>query len=85
MEQITGVFTGSDMSIDRCFRESMLGMLGTNHVCDDQSVWITKTHFPLQFDEETSFKAQKMFSIVRNPIDVFLSNASLQMTNSHSL
>ena len=39
----------------------------------------------MQFGDEKSFKAQKMFSIVRNPIDVFPSFASLMMADSHSL
>ena len=35
--------------------------------------------------KDKSFKAQKMFCIVRNPIDVFPSYASLRLLTSHSL
>ena len=61
-----------------------MGMLGQDHVCDENTVWITKTHYPLKMKDK-SFKAQKMFCIVRNPIDVFPSYASLRLLTSHSL
>ena len=62
----------------------MMGLLGQDHVCDDQTVWVTKTHYPFNKDCK-AFKAQKMFCIVRNPLDAFPSYASLRTLISHSL
>ena len=47
LEKISGIWTGSDMSLKMTFDESMsLGMLGQNITCDDNRVWITKSHYP---------------------------------------
>ena len=48
VEQITGVYTGSDMSIEYTFFEAMMGLAGEGHINNDDSVWITKTHFPFK-------------------------------------
>ena len=68
-----------------CFFEAMMGLLGTETVCDSNRVWITKTHFPLQYMEEKSFHAQKVICVVRNPIDVIPSYAYLRSFVSHSV
>ena len=46
LEQITGVFSGSDMLIELTFFEAQMGLLGNNVTCDSNRVWITKTHYP---------------------------------------
>ena len=86
IEQITGVYTGSDMSIDYTFFEAMMGLVGQGHTNDDNQVWLTKTHFPLQMTgTEHAFAAEKMICVVRNPLDIIASYAFFVSMKSHSL
>ena len=85
IEQVSGIYTGADMNIDWCTPETMMGLLGTYHVCDERTVWITKTHYPVGLGTEAPFNAQKMIIVVRNPIDVIPSFASLTQLKSHSM
>ena len=85
IEQITGIFTGSDMGIDHTFMEAQMGLLGNNIVSDSNSVWITKTHFPHNTGKARYFTPNKMIVIARNPIDVIPSFANLTQLSSHSL
>ena len=85
IEMITGVFTGSDMDIGMTFHEAQMGLLGQNKTGEDNQVWITKTHKPLDTPNCKTFHANKMFVIARNPIDVIPSFANLINTSSHSL
>ena len=86
MEQITGVYTGCDMSIEKTFFEAMMGLAGQAHVNDNDTVWMTKTHFPLRMGrDELPFTAEKMFCVVRNPLDVIASYAYFVCMKSHSL
>ena len=62
----------------------MMGMIGEEVVSDENLVWITKTHYPAPLFKK-KFNAQKMIVVVRNPIDVFPSFASLMNCCSHSL
>ena len=73
------------MNITQTFNEAMMGLLGQETVCDSNRVWVTKTHYPLQFGTEPFFNAQKMICIVRNPIDIIPSYAYLSTFISHSL
>lgn len=50
----------------------------------DNSVWITKTHYP-QDQQAQKFSADKIIYITRHPIDVLPSIASLVYTWSHTL
>ena len=84
IEDVTGVYTGTDMNIDWCTPEAMMGLLGTYQVCDDKSVWVTKTHYPSGGNTEAHFNAQKLITIVRNPIDAIPSFANLVHLKSHS-
>ena len=54
-------------------------MIGHGVTCESNLVWITKTHFGSR-----PFKAQKMFVIARNPIDVIPSAANQKNTFDHS-
>lgn len=83
LEQITGVFTGSDMSLDLTIMMQVQGMLGEETV--DNSCWISKTHAPLTQDKPTAFDADKIIYITRHPIDVFPSMMSLMFTQCHSI
>ena len=86
IEQITGVYTGSDMPIDYTFFEAMMGLVGQGHTNDDDHVWLTKTHFPLQMTgTEYAFPAEKMICVVRNPLDIIASYAIFVSMKSHSL
>ena len=85
VEQITGIHTGADMNIQHTFHEAMMGLLGQEHVFSERRIWIAKTHYPLQTGDECVFGAQKMFCVVRNPLDVIPSFAYLVHTRSHSL
>ena len=63
----------------------MCGLHGQQTVCDSNLVWVTKTHYPLNvYKNEEVFNAQKMIVIVRNPIDIIPSVASLFLSKSHS-
>lgn len=47
VEQITGIYTGSDWEIEGCLPLQHSGLLG-ERVFGDDSVWITKSHFPFK-------------------------------------
>ena len=46
IESISGVFTGSNMPLMTTSMFQMMGMAGEGHNCDDNSVWVTKSHWP---------------------------------------
>lgn len=49
LETITGVYTGSDMNIDLTTQLLFGGRLaGEETVSDDNLVWVTKTHWPME-------------------------------------
>ena len=54
IDEVTGVYSGTDMS---AFHEQMLGLIGQGHVSDDDTVWITKTHFPFGTERAVKFNA----------------------------
>ena len=60
-----------------------LGLLGEQTA--DDSVWITKTHYPFTLFKETVFHANKNIYITRHPIDVLPSSASLFLMQAHSI
>ncbi len=51
LENITGVFTGSDMPLFKSMMLQQQGLLG-EQIYGDDSVWITKTHFPLDCEDQ---------------------------------
>ena len=58
---------------------------GEETVCDDNLVWITKTHWPTNSPMGAKkFSAQKCISIVRNPIDMIASMMYLKSTQTHT-
>lgn len=70
-----------------CFMQA-LGIAGEQHVCDDNTVWITKTHWPSPgfplFLPDQNFTFDRVILITRNPIDVLPSLFLLMQTMSHS-
>jgi hypothetical protein len=89
LEAITGVYTGCDMPLEATLQIQVMGMVGEEHVSDDNTVWITKSHWPEpvtpSFLPEREFTMDKAFVITRNPIDVFASRFLLFNLCSHSL
>ena len=57
IEQITGVYTGTDMVVSHTFADAMMGLLGQEHLPEENRIWITKTHFPYSMEMEPSFRA----------------------------
>lgn len=83
LEQVTGVFTGSDMQLEKTLPLQQSGLLGEQ--IQDNSVWITKTHYPQTQEPNSKFAASKIIYITRHPVDVFPSMCGLFFTNSHVL
>jgi hypothetical protein len=71
IEEITGVLTGSDLSINYQMQLQVNGLAGESNLSTrGQNVFITKTHWPGEspFGAER-FRSKKAFCITRNPID----------------
>ena len=60
IELITGVYTGSDMNVRITVNLQFVGMHGEGTVADDNLVWVTKTHYPMESPfGATKFNSQK--------------------------
>jgi hypothetical protein len=70
-EVITGVATGSDMTLDLTLTFQMSVMKG-ERITDD-TVWIRKSHYPYPTKDIYPFTGNKIICCVRNPIDVICS------------
>ena len=81
VEQITGITTGSTISIHTSTSLQIMGLKGESH-CDD-SVWVTKSHHPFGIKGSAPNSTNKTFICVRHPLDVFPSFAALCNTISH--
>lgn len=88
LEAITGIYTGSSMDLLQSSSFQTFGMAGEDHVCDDNDVWITKTHWPNStrsgIINEREFLTDRALVITRNPIDVLPSYFLLIQTGSQS-
>lgn len=83
LERITGIATGSESKSDLTLQ--LVGLIGESHSADD-SVWITKTHYPLAAPFfVNNFTVNKQIYLMRNPLDVILSCAHMVLTCSHEL
>ena len=82
IENLTGVTTGSNMSVLMMTAWQMQGMRGESIV--DNRVWIKKTHWPNIMPGAGEFHSNKVICCVRNPLDVFVSIMNLACTFSHS-
>ena len=85
LEQVLGVFTGSDAHVGKNSALQLMGLYGEGTKADSNLVWITKTHYPLDSITIGTFRAQKMIKIARNPLDVIISRAHQFATFSHSV
>lgn len=88
IEAITGIYTGSDMNLLQTSMMHSIGIAGEEHTCDDNTVWVGKTHWPIPpapIIPQKEFTMDKAFVITRNFIDVLPSLFLLQNTASHSL
>ena len=84
IEHVSGIITGADREIGMDMPLQILGLVGAETTVDSNLVWINKTHYPIQPFHFGSFHSQKMFKIVRNPMDVLLSYANVVATFTHS-
>ena len=50
LEKLTRIYTGSDCDVRRPLNKQLqdMGLAGEGHINNDDSVWITKTHFPFK-------------------------------------
>ena len=64
-----------------------MGMAGEEHVSDDNTVWVTKTHYPEPGPPFVAreFTMDRVIVIVRNPLDAIPSYLLLRSLGSHSL
>lgn len=84
LEQITGVFTGSDFTLRDALPLQHQGLLG-EQTFGDNSIWVTKSHYPWMQMSHAPFAVEKVICIARNPIDVIPSFCSLSYLQSHTL
>lgn len=82
MEQMTGAFTGGTVRLHTATSLQCMGLAG-EEITDDR-VWIVKAHHPGLMPDVIPFDSHKVICCIRNPIDVFVSFASLVNTLSHS-
>lgn len=82
LEQSFGVATGSTGSLGSGTYLQINGLKGQN-IADDRC-WIVKSHHPSVQPGTLTFKSEKVLCIVRNPLDVIVSFATLCNTMSHS-
>lgn len=82
-EQISGVSTGSDVSLKNILNLSLqqIGFKGEEIVSD--KIWICKSHFPLTLPDDITQSAAKVVICTRNPIDVIVSEFNCLMTWTH--
>ena len=84
-ENVTGTATGSDMVLHHQPNISLQfsGFKGEG-ICDDTSIWIQKTHYPLTFPFQPSSRANIAVICTRYQMDVDASFLYLIFTLSHN-
>ena len=81
-ELLTGLATGADNTLHTEVIMQMQGFKGEFTV--DDTTWICKTHSPWIMPEAPVFYANKMITIVRNPLDTFISWLNLVAQANHA-
>lgn len=81
LESVSGVTTGSTVSMHTSTSLQMQGLKGEGYI--DDSVWIIKAHHPMLLMNCTQIASDKVIFCVRNPLDVLPSYASLVNTMNH--
>jgi len=76
------VQTGGDNTLHVNVILQLQGLKGEDIV--DDTCWIVKTHSPYIMPESPKFTCNKMFCIVRNPLDCILSWLNLLSTANHN-
>lgn len=64
-----------------------MGLAGEEHVTDDKTIWVQKSHFPSPVPPfpEREFTCDKFLFLTRNPLDVMVSMFLFLNTGSHSM
>ena len=75
MEQVSGITTGGAIHLHTSTSLQIMGMKGESYT--DDSTWIVRSHHPFEYSVLNNFNANKLLMIVRHPLDVFPSYASL--------
>lgn len=85
LEDATGVVTGSiySNSVYVNFQLMFNGFKGEGR--HDNSAWLLKSHFPVQWPGSHTFSASRSLVCVRNPIDIIASYINLMITSCHSI
>ena len=81
VEQITGIATGSTISLHTSTTLQMQGFKGEYHT--DRNVWVVRSHHPLYIKNSIKHPTNKTFIVVRHPLDVYPSAAGLFNTLNH--
>ncbi len=82
LESVSGVTTGATVSLHTSTSLQCMGLKGEEIV--DERVWIVKAHHPALMPGVLKFESNKVICCIRNPLDVFISYASLANTLSHT-
>ena len=81
----SGIVSGADHPMFLSLNLQVCGLMGEAHMGQEDNVMIIKTHHPCKNDFDTPFKANKMFLLMRNPLDAIPSHVTLVNTTSHSM
>ena len=85
LESITGITTGSnDVLHGGGLSLQTTGLKGESHTSDDRTVWIVKTHPIKAIIPWPKFTGTKAIYLIRNPIDMIVSEFTLYTAASHS-
>ena len=84
LEEMTGIFTGSDTRPKRAMAEMLrdYGLAGES--VTNRSVWAIKSHFPERYGWR-KFRVQRAILLVRHPINAIDSYFNMQLSASHTL
>lgn len=82
LESVTGICTGSTMSIHQSTSLQIMGMYGESK--RDDSVFIVKSHHPFYLKLATVYDSNKTIYVVRDPVDSLPSYCSLINCMNHA-
>ena len=85
LEQITGITTGAnDQLTGGALSLQISGLKGEAHLTDHDTVWITKVHPIGMIIPTPPFTVTKQIYLIRNPIDMIVSEFLLYTAKTHS-
>lgn len=82
-ELLTGIVTGSDSTCHNVVNLQLMGCRAENIV--DDTVCMVKSHTPWVMAEGPRFNANKVFVVVRNPLDSIVSWLQMLSMNNHAI